>query len=198
MNQLTLNFGLPFGLCACGCGGKTNVVYGRFKEFVHGHNATRERNNRWRGGKMLKRNRPGGIGYNFTFMPSHPKANKIGYVPDHVLIVENILGKYLPLTAEVHHFDENSLNNAPQNFIVCQDSSYHQILHQRAKALKACGHASWRKCQYCHQYDDPANMMVKWKGVRGSRHQDCYNRYQKESRLRRMGGSQHEAVSDGD
>jgi len=177
----------PFRLCACGCGMVTNIVYGRPKKYVHGHNAKGILNNKWKGGKLIKRDQYSAKrGYAFTLIKSHPKANKHGYVPDHVLVAEKALGKTLPLTAVVHHIDKNSLNNSHNNLVVCQDTNYHSLIHQREVALNACGHASWRKCQFCHQYEDPANMMIKWKGVRGSRHKDCYNKYQSESHKRRV------------
>jgi hypothetical protein len=180
MNRTSFIFQTP-QICMCGCGEKIDPTRGRRrKEFIHGHNAKGDRNKRWRGGKMLKKDKKAKIGYSFTAMPSHPKASQNGYVPDHVLIVEKILGKMLPLSAVVHHVDKNSLNNSPSNLVVCQDTQYHSLIHARQRALEECGHASWRKCQFCHQYDDPSNMMVKWKGVRSSRHRDCYNRHQRE------------------
>ena len=174
----------PAGLCACGCGEITNTVYGRPKKFIHGHNAVGDLNNKWRGGKSYRKaGHKNAHLYGLTKSSQHPRATLSGYVPDHVLAVEKILNRLLPVDAVVHHVDGDSLNNTPSNFVVCQDANYHSLIHQREIALKACGHASWRKCAFCHQYDDPANMMVKWKGVRGSKHQDCYNKYQREYRL---------------
>ncbi|HDR9834275.1 TPA: HNH endonuclease [Burkholderia multivorans] len=78
----------------------------------------------------------------------------------HIHIAEKALGKELPNGAQVHHVDENPQNNAPENLVICPDQAYHSLLHQRAAAFDACGHANWRKCRYCQQWDDPDNLYV--------------------------------------
>ena len=77
---------------------------------------------------------------------------------EHVLIAEAALGHELPPKALVHHVDGNRLNNAHDNLVICPDDAYHALLHRRMRALDACGHAHWRKCQYCKQFDDPENL----------------------------------------
>ena len=82
MNRTSTIFQTP-QLCKCGCREEIDPASGRRrKEFIHGHNAKGDRNRkRWRGGKMLKRDKKAKIGYSFTAMPSHPKASQNGYVP---------------------------------------------------------------------------------------------------------------------
>lgn len=93
----------------------------------------------------------------------------------HVIVAEKALGKPLPPGAEVHHVDENKANNDPSNLVICPSTQYHRILHQRAKALAACGNAGWKKCVYCQQWDDPKNM---WNGKsQASRHRACQAEY---------------------
>lgn len=75
-----------------------------------------------------------------------------------VLVAERALGRRLPKGSEVHHVDENKSNDANHNLVICENASYHRLLHRRQRALKACGHASWRKCWACKHYDDPQNM----------------------------------------
>src|SRR5882672_9646293 len=95
---------------------------------------------------------------------------------EHVLIVEKVLGKKLPEEAEVHHVDGNKSNNDPKNLVVCPDSAYHKLLHQRQRALDACGHADWLKCQRCLQYDDPKNMYL-FPRKNWGKHRECENKY---------------------
>jgi hypothetical protein len=61
---------------------------------------------------------------------------------EHVHIAERALGKELPKGAEVHHVDGNGRNNANRNLVICQDASYHRLLHRRAKALRELGDAN--------------------------------------------------------
>lgn len=78
----------------------------------------------------------------------------------HIFVAEKALGRPLPPKAVVHHHDENQLNNEPTNLVICPNNSYHLVLHRRMRAYDECGHASWRKCGYCLQWDDPANMSL--------------------------------------
>lgn len=54
---------------------------------------------------------------------------------EHTLIAEKALGKRLPETAKVHHFDLDPANNAPGNLVVCPDQAYHLLLHRRQREL---------------------------------------------------------------
>ncbi len=99
-----------------------------------------------------------------------------------IAIAETTLGKPLPIGAEVHHVDENPLNNKPQNLVICEDRTYHWLLHQRARALKACGHADWLKCRICKKYDDPTNLKIQERQTAGTNiyHQNCISQYTKQ------------------
>jgi hypothetical protein len=99
-------------------------------------------------GRMLDKR-----GYVLAMAKGHPRANRDGYVWEHVLVVERALGRYLPSNCLVHHVDEDPGNNEPSNLVVCPSQAYHKLLHQRATALDACGDASALKCNICHSYD---------------------------------------------
>ena len=134
-------------LCECGCGQpapiiqQTNTVRGYKKgqphRFVMGHN-----------GRMQIRT----YGYHVRYVPSHPKASSAGDIPEHILIAERALGRYMPDGVEVHHVDGNTMNNAPSNLVICQDKAYHKLLHVRARIVQAGGNPNTHKlCGMCHQ-----------------------------------------------
>lgn len=55
---------------------------------------------------------------------------------EHILLAEKALGKPLPKGAIVHHMNRNGQDNhTPFNLIICPDTAYHQLLHQRANML---------------------------------------------------------------
>lgn len=119
-------------------------------------------------------------GYVLVMAKEHPRANRDGYVWEHVLVVERALGKYIPTESIVHHVDENPGNNAPTNLVVCPDQAYHKLLHQRATALSACGDASALKCDLCHSFERQDEIRAysyrKGKGRYG-RHLSCNRAY---------------------
>jgi hypothetical protein len=180
---------IPYGYCQCGCGQlakisekkstKVGFVKGKPRRFLKGHNLKGSNNHIWNGGKYISSH-----GYVRVLMPEHSRADVDGYVYEHILVCEKALGKPLPLGAEPHHINENKSDNRPSNLIVCQDRAYHLILHQRMRALKDCGHASWRKCFVCKKYDSPENLSNVQKG-RAPYHSSCINAYNLISKRKR-------------
>lgn len=147
-------------LCRCGCGGlapiaKKNdrangLVKGAVLPFIQRHhlrNLTREKTSNWKGGKFKFR------GYVMVLSPGHPRARKNGYAFEHILMAERALRRPLPEKAVVHHHDEIRDHNVPGNLVICEDAKYHQALHQRMRAMKACGNPNARACRYCGRYD---------------------------------------------
>jgi hypothetical protein len=117
--------------------------------------------------------------YTKVYVPGHPHANRRGEIYEHVLIAERALGKPLPPQCVVHHVDERKDNNRNDNLVICQDIAYHILLHQRMRAYKASGHADWKKCPYCKQYDDPNNL-CNAQGRIVTYHLACARRYDRE------------------
>ena len=136
-------------------------------------------------------------GYVLILAPNHPSANQTGYVSEHVLVCEKVLGKPLPFNAITHHIDGKKDNNKNSNLVICQDLDYHNLLHRRERALKECGHASWRKCVYCQEYDS-LNNMVERKAHRYSQahHKKCRSEYEKFRRaIRKIRGEYRAFIS---
>jgi len=147
---------IPEGFCQCGCGGKTKPFHKDFKDrgilkgtprrFLHGHNCPA-----WAGGRMVRKQ-----GYVVLKLHDHPRATPNGYVYEHIVLAEKALGKPLPPKAEIHHHGPK----IEQRLVICEDRSYHTLIENRTKALKACGNANWLKCYKCKQYDAPENIVV--------------------------------------
>jgi hypothetical protein len=118
-------------------------------------------------------------------LKGHPRANPMGWVYEHILIAEKALGKPLPQGAEVHHGNGDKTKNC--DLVICQDRGYHFLLEQRTRALKSCGHANWRKCKFCKDYDDPEKMVLYDYGPTGriAFHANCKSKVRKIIRKRR-------------
>jgi len=158
---------IPLGFCACGCGGKTTIAKrgekrkkmtpGRPMRYLSGHNQRGENNYRWKNG----------AGYKHIKHPTMPIV-----VREHRLLAEKALGKPLPIDAVIHHVNGSKRGGS---LVICQNTGYHRYLHQRERALKICGHATWLRCPYCKKYDDPTNMYVR---NGHGRHKSCHTKYE--------------------
>ena len=185
---------IPYGLCHCGCGQKTNIIkqsdnrHGRIKgepyRYMWGHQHKVYGSPKKKLSNNKRNPKVDGQGYINIYQPDHPNTHNNGYIFEHILIAEKALGKYLPQGAVIHHVDGNRKNNSPNNLVICQDNVYHHSLHRRIRALKTCGHVNWRKCNYCHQYDSPENMYV-YRDKQAAHHPECLNRYKRNFRLKK-------------
>lgn len=152
-------------LCACGCGQETPIakrtrrsrgyVAGQPQKYILGHD-------RHTGKTTTRRN-----GYTYR-----------GGVPLHREIVEKIIGRPLPQHAIVHHINGDRSDNRPQNLVVCDSPAHHALIHARERAIRECGHASWRMCSICKQWDAPANLSGPTKNRRSVRHKECHRLYE--------------------
>ena len=66
-----------------------------------------------------------------VYIPEHPSANNRGYILKSRFIMEQKLGRILRPDEEVHHKDEDSLNDAEDNFEVISTAE-----HARLHAIK--------------------------------------------------------------
>lgn len=122
----------------------------------------------WKGGRKIHSK-----GYVQLLIKNHPRSDANGYVYEHIVIAERVLGKSLPLSALPHHVNENRADNRPNNLVICQNDTYHKLIHKRMRALRACGNVHWLKCKYCKRYGPPEKMYVEKNGK--GYHKSCKN-----------------------
>jgi len=166
---------IPYGYCHCGCGNKTNIctesdrskgwVKGEPQKYIHNHIIN------YLHRKPTKK-------YKCVYSPGHSKANNIGYVYEHIIMAEKTLGRSLPLGAVIHHWSNKTDN---KKIVICENSSYHALLHAKTKALKNCGKPNFRKCWICGEYDDPINLIMNKKAY-SYHHNECRKTYRRERR----------------
>lgn len=132
---------------------------------------------RWRGGRFIQ-----GSYYRVQVANADGSTR---YELEHIVIAERALGRKLPPGTEVHHFDENQLNNEPGNLVICHDRAYHKLLHRRARAYRACGQPTWRHCWACDAWKPIEEMRTG-----GYTCRTCVNEHnrQRAARRRAAGG----------
>ncbi len=115
-------------------------------------------------------------GYKCIKVNGHPRAH-LGYVREHVFRAEKAIGRLIPKEIPVHHFPDKYHHQ----LVICQDKLYHALLHRRHRAFKACGHASWQKCEFCKQWDSPKNLYIPTNRLRRAWHIECLHKYNLEN-----------------
>lgn len=123
---------IPDGICRCGCGQPTKWIPGT--------------------------NRPRGlvVGTYYKFKKGHARRGlptnsyRAARQPNgdlrliHQVRAEKALGRPLPPGAHVHHVDEDPWNpNA--RLVICEDQTYHGLLHRRTRIVRAGGNPNTDK-----------------------------------------------------
>lgn len=60
---------------------------------------------------------------------SHPFRNRENRVPEHRLVVENRIGRYLTRDERVHHINCVKSDNRFENLVLCNDNTEHFLIH---------------------------------------------------------------------
>jgi hypothetical protein len=132
--------------------------------------------------------------YNTVYVPEQYKESKRSMERYGRFKIYTILGKKLPGGSVVHHVNENGLDDSNNNLVLCEDASYHRLLHLRTAALKATGNPHARRCRFCKQWDIPGNgdfVHIKRTckcsiGDGRYHHRSCAAKYARERKIRRI------------
>lgn len=85
----------------------------------------------WQGGRIMRSG-----GYVSILKPDHPRADKHGYVREHILIWEQVNGRPLPDGWVVHHLNGITDDNRPINLIALPNKKHKQVLAAKAKRIQ--------------------------------------------------------------
>lgn len=84
----------------------------------------------WKGGRRIS------SGYIRIKAPQHPRADKEGYVAEHILVWEETHGQRLPEGWIVHHLNGIRYDNRPPNLLGLPDKKHRRLLQAKAKRIQ--------------------------------------------------------------
>lgn len=82
----------------------------------------------WNGGRATT-----SCGYKMVLKPNHPKADKKGYVLEHILVWEQGTGVSIPPNCCIHHINGNKADNRIENLCMMQRTAHTVMHHTGAK-----------------------------------------------------------------
>lgn len=152
--------------CSCGCGEKVldRIMYPSQiklqgeRRFIAGHQNRGlkhtpehisktthklEKNGRWKGGRNVDKS-----GYIMIKKPDHPFCNNSGYVREHRLVMEKIVGRYLDKLEVVHHKNGTKSDNRPENLELLACVADHNRLERVGKKFPRKD-GCWSNCIVC-------------------------------------------------
>ena len=120
------------GKCRCGCGEDIPIrtSQGRLQKYAFAHTfrifrpivPKGSKNPMWKGGRYIDSR-----GYWVVRKAEHPNANKLGYVREHRLIMEEHIGRYLTKDEDIHHINGNKTDNRIENLQLLSHSEHGRI-----------------------------------------------------------------------
>jgi hypothetical protein len=72
----------------------------------------------------------------FTSLPQHPRANKDGYIQEHIVVWEQTHNKPVPQGWHVHHLNGIKNDNRPRNLVALPSTKHYLILQAKARRIQ--------------------------------------------------------------
>lgn len=88
-------------------------------------------NPNWKGGRTVASN-----GYVLIRKPNHPRADCRGYVYEHILVAEQVIGRPVRKGEQVHHKNHVKTDNRPENLAVKASPAHHAVEHRKRTDLR--------------------------------------------------------------
>lgn len=117
-------------LCSRAC---RNRIYRNAGPRGPNPNLAGENNPAWKGGRYLEPEK----GYVMVRNRSHPRARANGYVLEHILVAEQMLGRPLTPEEEVHHKNRDRADNRPENLQVFANHLEHWMEEHYEDVVRA-------------------------------------------------------------
>lgn len=99
----------------------------------------------WKGGKKMS------MGYIYILAPDHAGANSEGYVAEHRIVMEKMIGRLLSPKEIIHHKNGDKKDNRPENLRLFESNKAHSSFHQIHKFCPHCKKYI-EICPYCRKH----------------------------------------------
>jgi len=87
-------------------------------------------NPNWKGGRYNHK------GYWLVLDPEHHRANKAGYVLEHIKVWEQTHGREVPKRWHVHHVNGSKKDNRPENLVAVSDRKHRRVIPLLQKRIR--------------------------------------------------------------
>lgn len=129
----------PFilGKCQCGHCNEDIEIIDRdrkiLKKYYKTHRPRGSDSPFWKGGRWVNE-----FGYVFVWAPEHPKADKRGYVFEHVKVITEYYNCCLLPWTQIHHIDKNTQNNEISNLLLTRNGLHRSTYHLKDMSDRVC------------------------------------------------------------